>query len=403
MRTLFTTANILTLVGAFIAITTGVANSEFRTFFNIQDMTGIRFIAASLYIMVCIVVWVYIVSPLIPENNPSFINANPDDKSKLIFSNMSIDVTENGDVTLRTVINMFSNGLLKPAKKLMPANFNIQEEFNKEIKKTSVLSVTPMESASQITILIDASNSMWGQTQIERKGEKIIKMDIAKESIIEFSDEFIKSQRPNQASFSYLSFIVFSGNGIFYLKNNNNEIWFPAIEESRNQIKYALDKVKPDGDTPMYGAISHALDILNSDKKAKHQLILCLTDGIDNISSITPEELSQKIQNNNIPIITIGYGHDNEIDKETLNTISTLSGAGAIGTGSFTNIEPKELPAVFNYILNNINNTYEVKWKSAFPIQGKNITAKLQAIYDTVLGKKVSPIINLNYTIPSSK
>lgn len=395
--------NILTVLTIFVSMALGVANNEVRTYFGIEDMTRTKLIILTLYTLICYAIWIYGVSPLIPSAPSSFLKINKDEKNKLIFSNMSIDISENGDITLRTVINMLSNGLLKPVKKLMPNNFRVHEEFDKETKEALVLGVTPMESASQITILIDASESMWGETTVKKKGKKLAKMDVAKESIISFSEEFIQSQRPNQASFSYISFMVFSGKGIFLLKNSNGNIWFPAVESSKKEITDTIKKIQPDGNTPMYSAIDHAIDILNNEKKTKHQIILCLTDGIDNASSVSPEQLSQKIQSNNIPIITIGYGLESEIDENALNTISTLSGAGAVGVGSFSNIEPKQLSSVFEYILNNINNTYEVKWKSNFPRPGKHINARLQATYDTALGKRASPVVELNYTIPNLK
>lgn len=395
--------NVLTGLGIFVGIALGIANSEVRAYFGIEDMTKAKFIILTLYILICYAIWSYGISPLIPRATSPFLKINNDDKNKLIFSNMSIDVSENGDITLRTVINMLSNGLLKPVKKLMPNNFKVHEELDKESKEATVLGVTPMESASQITILIDASESMWGETTIKKKGKKLTKMEVAKESIISFSDEFINSQRPNQINFSYISFMVFSGQGIFLLQNNSGSIWFPAIESSKKEIANTIKKIQPEGNTPMYSAVDHAIDVLSNEKKAKHQIILCLTDGIDNASSVSPEQLSQKIQSNNIPIITIGYGLDSEIDENSLNTISTLSGAGTVGVGSFSNIEPKQLSSVFEYILNNINNTYELRWKSNFPKPGKHINAKLQATYDTVLGKRVSPVMELNYTIPNLK
>lgn len=393
--------NILTVLTIFVSIALGVANNEVRTYFGIEDMTRTKLIILTLYTLICYAIWVYGVSPLIPNAPSSFLKINKDEKNKLIFSNMSIDVSESGDITLRTVINMLSNGLLKPVKKLMPDNFKVHEVLDKETKEALVLGVTPMESASQITILIDASESMWGETTVKKKGKKLAKMEVAKESIISFSEEFINSQRPNQTPFSYISFMVFSGKGIFLLKNGEGNIWFPAVESSKKEIANTIKKVQPDGNTPMYSAIDHAIDILNNEKKAKHQIILCLTDGIDNASSVSPEHLSRKIQSNNIPIITIGYGLESEIDENALNTISTLSGAGAVGVGSFSNIEPKQLSSVFEYILNNINNTYEVKWKSNFPKPGQHINARLQATYDTALGKRASPVVELNYTIPN--
>lgn len=314
---------------------------------------------------------------------------------------MSVGISPENIVTLRTVINTFTGGVLRPVKSLKPNNFTIKEQLGGQLQVVPAITVTPMKSTSQITILIDASESMWGETELLKKGKKLRKIEVVRESIINFSRKLIKSQGKALSHSSYLSFMVFSGSGVHFLQNKDGEIWFVAERESLPFIKEAIESINPLGQTPMFDAINHAIDVLNSENKSLHKLVLCLTDGIDNSSSISPEVLREKIQISGIPIVTIGYGREEELDTSTLNAISSLSGAGAPNVGSFTNIKPKQLASDFDLALNNINNTYEISWKSSFPISGSHILASLQAIYQTALGKKVSPVTELTYTVPN--
>lgn len=398
-----TKSDLITLLSVVVTIAIGFATPDVRVFFGVEDMTGMKLLVGFAYASICALLWVYVINPMIPTRDHQFLTTTLEQQDQLIFSNMSVDISPENIVTLRTVINTFTGGILQPVKSLKPSNFTVQEHLDKQSKVIPLVNVTPMKSASQITILIDASESMWGETELIRNGVKLRKIQVVKESILNFSKKLIRSQGKSTSHDSSLSFMIFSGKGVYFLQDDNGGIWFKTEKRSLPVIEKVIGSINPSGQTPMFDAISYSIDVLNSEIRSSHKLILCLTDGVDNSSTIEPELLQTKIQNGGIPIVTVGYGIEGELDVPTLDAIAALSGAGAPGVGSFTNIKAKQLPSVFDRALNNINNTYEISWKSSFPISGKHVMARLQAAYKTVLGKKVSPVTEITYTVPSLK
>ena len=402
-----TRSDIITLLSIVVAIVIAVATPDVREYFGIENMTSKRLLILLVYIIVCFVgctlFWTKVISPRLSDEAQTFEVPAREKKDQLIFSNMSVSVSPENIVTIRTVINTFTAGILQPVKSLKPSNFTVHELFDSNKKVVSPITVRPMKSASQITILVDASESMWGEVELTRKGKKLRKIEVVKDSILKFAKKLVKSQSKSASHASKLSFMIFSGNGVYFLPNINGEIWFEAVDENLSAIETAIRDINPVGQTPMFDAIGHAIDVVSSESNSLHKLMVCLTDGIDNSSIIDPQLLQTKIEKAGIPIVTVGYGVDEELDVPTLNAIATLSGAGAPGIGSFTNVKPKQLPEVFDRALSNINNTYEISWKSSFPVSGEHIVAKLQAAYLTALGKKVSPITEITYTVPSLK
>jgi Mg-chelatase subunit ChlD len=79
----------------------------------------------------------------------------------------------------------------------------------------------------------------------------------------------------------------------------------PVTLDNSTLLK-AIDKIQANGDTAMYDALIKAVEILNplSGRKA----IIVLTDGMDNSSKSTPEEVLRSIGYTGLSISTIGLG-----------------------------------------------------------------------------------------------
>ncbi|MGD8457866.1 MAG: VWA domain-containing protein [Anaerolineales bacterium] len=79
------------------------------------------------------------------------------------------------------------------------------------------------------------------------------------------------------------------------------------ITTDRNEIKAAIDRLVGRGDTAMYDALSQAVDILEA--AAGRKAIIALTDGLDNRSVSTPEEVISRIGPAGLSISTVGLGN----------------------------------------------------------------------------------------------
>jgi hypothetical protein len=108
------------------------------------------------------------------------------------------------------------------------------------------------------------------------------------------------------------------------------------------------------------------------------------------------------LQNSTIPVITVGYGQDGTYDGEVLRNIALYSGAGQADIGSFINVFPKDLSGVFTRLATDLNNIYEIRWKSTFPKPGNIVTASITARFQLSTGQVVSARETRKYMIPIS-
>lgn len=353
-------------------------------------------------LIIGLMVWRNFIQPLITEDTVPQV---AEEGEILTFSNMQIHVTENGDVTLRTVVNSFLNGNRKPLKVLTPNDFFIVEKFGSESKQAVLLQAKPHNSPTQIVILIDVSGSMNESTSmLNGSGTPLSKVDVAKNAVLVFINDLINSDISSiNGQPSYVAFLPFSSNGVYFLERTNGEIWFPTLPESRDEVVHAILSLSTDGQTPMYDAVSHAINVLQSSNDSRYKLIFCLTDGIDTSSNITLDNLTMKLRDSNIPVVSVGYGVDQGVNEAVLNSVSTASGAGNKNVGYFTNVAPQDLSQIFRGLLSDLNNIYEIRWKSSFPSPGSRVNATISATYVSVNGIKLTTSENREYVIPVAK
>jgi VWFA-related protein len=79
------------------------------------------------------------------------------------------------------------------------------------------------------------------------------------------------------------------------------------ITADRGEINKAIDRLIGIGDTAMYDALIQAVDILETVEGRK--AIVALTDGLDNRSDATPEEVLSQIGPAGLSISTVGLGN----------------------------------------------------------------------------------------------
>jgi VWFA-related protein len=145
----------------------------------------------------------------------------------------------------------------------------------------------------------------------------------------------------------------------FGLVTFNTEIeYVQPITTDRAEITKAIDGLIGIGDTAMYDALIQAVDILEAVDGRK--AIIALTDGLDNRSVSTPEEVINRIGPAGLSISTVGLGNPNygpgatsALDEEALIYLAENAG----GLYGYANDEDS---------LRNLYQSYAVGLKSEY-------------------------------------
>lgn len=166
----------------------------------------------------------------------------------------------------------------------------------------------------------------------------VMAIDYAKEGVLGFLDE-AKSLNDS------ISFVGFSStvDKIYPLTNNVSE------------IKSFVENVKPYGRTAFYDALY--LSIQNLAKGSCKSVIVALTDGQDNESIHTSQEVIDLATENKIVIYTIGLG---DVDSTFLEQISNHTD----GFYYYTN-DPKKLKEIYLNIKEQIKSIYQIDYTSS--------------------------------------
>jgi VWFA-related protein len=122
----------------------------------------------------------------------------------------------------------------------------------------------------------------------------------------------------------------------------------------KSKLKGNINKLEEEGKTAFYDAINVGLDSL-SDKKGMN-VIVALTDGHDNSSNQTVQDIIKKSRVLDIPVYIVGLG---EIKKNILESISDASGGEFFYTKESTS-----LTEIYDIVAKHIKSIYEVKYKS---------------------------------------
>jgi VWFA-related protein len=118
---------------------------------------------------------------------------------------------------------------------------------------------------------------------------------------------------------------------IFIVNFNDNvtEGLPPELPFSDNldQLRAALSIAKPEGRTALYDAVAEALEHLEKGTRDKKTLVL-ISDGGDNHSSHTLDDIKRMVEKSRATIYTIGLFDEDDQDKNTrvLQQLSGMSG-----------------------------------------------------------------------------
>ncbi len=146
------------------------------------------------------------------------------------------------------------------------------------------------------------------------------------------------------------------------------------------KLEQVLDKIDTRGGTAMRDAISTSIDYAKREGKKSKKVLLVITDGNDNTSEETLEQLFRKAHQSEVLIYCIGLLNDEEprearAAKRALNELATASGGLVYYPKSLSEVE-----TITPQIAHEIRNQYILAYTPTNPV----LDGKFRAIKVTV-------------------
>jgi len=131
-----------------------------------------------------------------------------------------------------------------------------------------------------------------------------------------------------------------------------------------DKLKAALQRVETRGSTALYDAIIAAVDHLNQTSRLQKKVLLVVTDGRDNASQATFQEVLRKLQLKNGPVLYIIALEQNEHpdDGQSLRTLAEQTGGAAFFPTSLD-----EIQSISSSIAQDIRSQYVLNYRSSNP------------------------------------
>jgi VWFA-related protein len=145
-----------------------------------------------------------------------------------------------------------------------------------------------------------------------------------------------------------------------------------------SKLRAALERVETKGSTALYDAIIAAVDHLNQTSPLQKKVLLVVTDGRDNASRATFQDVLHKLQSKNGPVLyTIALEqNEREGDRQSLVTLCEQTGGTAFFPSSLD-----EVQSIASAIAQDIRSQYVIGYRSSNPhTTGVYHTIRVQAL-----------------------
>jgi Ca-activated chloride channel family protein len=134
--------------------------------------------------------------------------------------------------------------------------------------------------------------------------------------------------------------------------------------EDVGKLKAALQRVETRGSTALYDAVIGAVDHLNKTSPLQKKVLLVVTDGRDNASQATFQEVLRKLQSKNGPVLyTIALEQNSRQDdsnRQSLRALSEQTGGTAFFPSSLD-----EVQSIASSIAQDIRSQYIIGYRSS--------------------------------------
>jgi len=112
--------------------------------------------------------------------------------------------------------------------------------------------------------------------------------------------------------------------------------------ESEEKISMKISSLKfPSGETALYSAIFRCVNVLTHNGPTKNDWIIALTDGDDNCSTESSDQLTSQLQTSDVGLVMIGVGADVKEDllKQFADAVPNNRGLFVFADGSKSSID----------------------------------------------------------------
>ena len=182
-----------------------------------------------------------------------------------------------------------------------------------------------------IGLVVDASGSM------RKKIGEVVAATLA----------FAKSSNPNDELFA----VRFNDD----VRPAVNDAPF-LLASDVSRLEAAMTAVRPDGQTALYDGVTMALEHLSRGSRSRKALVV-ISDGGDNASTATLDDVLKRARDSNAPIYTVGIYDDTDIDRNP-RVLKEL--AHTTGGERYLPRSPGELLRVCNQIAREIRSGYTI-------------------------------------------
>ncbi len=153
-----------------------------------------------------------------------------------------------------------------------------------------------------------------------------------------------------------------------FIVNFNDEAYLDcAFTNSIPKLQEGIARIDSRGGTAMRDAISMSIDYMKENAKLDKKIVFVVTDGDDNMSGITLEQLVQKAQQSEVLIYAIGLlnEEDRRLAKRAARAINTITEAS--GGAAYYPKELAEVGAIALRVAHEVRNQFTLAYTPANP------------------------------------
>jgi Ca-activated chloride channel family protein len=153
-----------------------------------------------------------------------------------------------------------------------------------------------------------------------------------------------------------------------FIVNFNDEAWLDVpMTNDIKAMQAGVARIDSRGGTAMRDAISMSIDYLKKEGKRQKKVLLVITDGNDNASTINLERLVSRAQQNEVLLFSIGLlneeeRHEARIAKRALDTLTRESGGLTFYPKSVADVDQIALQ-----VAREIRNQYTIAYSPTVP------------------------------------
>jgi len=148
-----------------------------------------------------------------------------------------------------------------------------------------------------------------------------------------------------------------------FIVNFNEEAFLDAdFTDSIPLLEEGLEKIDARGGTALYDAVDMSLAHMKERATLDKKVLIAITDGEDNASRISLEQIVQAVERANVMIYTVGLlsGENSRSDRRSKRALEEISKAS--GGAVFFPKDPGDVLSVANAIADDIRNQYVIAY-----------------------------------------